>query len=81
MSGPSDERLFAFVEDDMLRRSHHNSVQQLGSRHPRLDQGLEHSPETLHLDQECRRDPRIPRQAIKANLRRGTLGSPHQYAR
>src|SRR6478672_10752318 len=63
------ERLFAFVEDNLLRRSHHNSVQQL-ARHPRLDQGLEHSPEAFHLDQECRRDPRISGAAIEANFRR-----------
>ena len=44
-----------------------------GSRHPRLGQGLEHSPEAFHLDQERRRDPRIPRTAIKTNLRRRTL--------
>ena len=45
-----------------------------GSRHPRLGEGLEHSPETLHLDQDCRRNPRIPRTTIKTNLRRTTLG-------
>src|SRR5664279_4891929 len=44
-----------------------------GSRHPRLGEGLEHPPEAFHLDQERRRDPRVPRTTTKTNFRRGTL--------
>ncbi len=43
------------------------------SRHPFLDQRLEHSPQALPLDQDHRRDPRIPRTPTETNLRRGTL--------
>ncbi len=38
------------------------------------DQGLEHSPETVHLDQVGRSDSRINRQIIATNYGRRTLG-------
>ena len=51
------------------------------SRHPGLDQRLEHPPETLHLDKERRR-PRITRTTIKTNLwRRTPAGRGHEPSR
>jgi hypothetical protein len=45
-----------------------------GERHSRLDHQLERQPETLHLDQERRRDPRTPRLIYSTNPWRRTLG-------
>ncbi len=36
-------------------------------RHPLLGQSLEHQPQTLHLDQDRRTDPRIPRPTYHTN--------------
>ena len=55
------ERWFAYLTDDLLRRSDHRSVQSLGERHPRMGQCLERESETVHLDQDRRTDPRITR--------------------
>ena len=44
------------------------------SRHPRLGQGLERRPQAVHLDQDRRRDPRLPRPLLPTDLRRRTLG-------
>jgi transposase len=45
-----------------------------GSRHPRVGQGLERRPQALHLDQDRRRDPRLPRPLLPTDLWRRTLG-------
>src|SRR5213592_1332911 len=42
-------------------------------RHPRLDRRLEYPPQALHLDQDRRGDPRIPREILPTNFRRMTL--------
>ena len=43
-----------------------------GERHSRLDHHLERQPETLHLDQDRRRDPRTPRLISSTNSWRRT---------
>src|SRR6476661_4091399 len=43
------------------------------SRHHSVDRGVEPEPAAVHLDQECRGDPRVPRPILSANLRRRTL--------
>ena len=55
------ERWFAYLTDDLLRRGDHRSVQALEKRHPRLGHRLEREPETVHLDQDRRADPRLTR--------------------
>ena len=44
-----------------------------GERHSRLDRQLERQPETLHLDQDRRRDPRTTRLISSTNSWRRTL--------
>src|SRR6185295_9715861 len=44
-----------------------------GERHSRLDHQLERQPETLHLDQDRRRDPRTPRLIYSTDPWRRTL--------
>ncbi|GAA1998525.1 transposase [Microbacterium ulmi] len=58
------KRLFAEVTRDLLQRSDHRSVQALEKD---LGQGMEREPEALHLDQDRRPDPRIPRTTIATN--------------
>ena len=38
-------------------------------RHPRLDEGMEHQPQVLRVDQGRRPDPRHPRRLLQANQR------------
>ena len=71
------ERLFAFVTDDLLQRSHHDSVQELEADIRGWVNDWNTHPKTLHLDQERRRDPRITRTATTTNLRRRTLEGNH----
>lgn len=66
------ERLFAEVTRELLQRSDHRSVQAL-EKDLRNCEGLEREPETLHLDQDRRPDPRIPRTTSTTNQRRSTL--------
>ncbi len=61
------ERWFAYLTDELIRRGDHRSVQALENRHPRLGQSLEHRPQTLHLDQDRRTDPRITRTTYRTN--------------
>ena len=58
------ERWFAYLTDDLLRRSDHRTVK-APKRHPRLGRGPEPGPETLRLDQNRRADPQLPRQLLK----------------
>ena len=44
-----------------------------GERRPRMDHRMERRPETIRLDQNRRRDPRLTRQIYRTNFRRGTL--------
>ena len=67
------ERWFAYLTDDLLRRGDHRSVQALEADIRAWVQGLEREPETLHLDQDRRRDPRITRHDIYNEFRRRTL--------
>src|SRR5215212_5296466 len=46
-----------------------------GERRPRVDQELERGPETVHLDQDGRGHPPIPRKIYRENFRRRTLVS------
>ncbi len=46
-----------------------------GERHSRLDHRLERKPQTLHLDQDRRRNPRTTRLISSTNSWRRTLGS------
>jgi len=46
----------------------------ISALHPGLGHRLERQPDTLHLDQDRRTDPRITRTILSTNLRRGTLG-------
>nr|WP_238361642.1 DMT family transporter [Actinopolymorpha pittospori] len=39
-----------------------------------MDQELEHRPETVRLEEDSRRNPRLPRPIYRTNFRRGTLG-------
>jgi transposase-like protein len=43
-----------------------------GSRHPGMGQGLERRPQAVHLDQDSRRNPRLPRPILPTDLRRRT---------
>lgn len=43
------------------------------SRHPSLRQRLEQRPQAIHLDQDSRRDSRLPRPLLPTDLRRRTL--------
>src|SRR5665648_817050 len=45
------------------------------NRHPQLGQSLEQRPAPLHLDQDCRTDPRPPRTTSTTNYRRRTLAT------
>ncbi|MEU0664082.1 Tn3 family transposase [Streptomyces lavendulocolor] len=40
-----------------------------------MGQGLERRPEAVHLDQDSRGDPRLPRPLLPTDLRRRTLGA------
>src|SRR6478752_7653279 len=51
-----------------------------GERHSRLDHQLERQPETLHLDQDRRRDPRTPRLIYSTDPWRRTLAGRGRVA-
>ena len=44
-----------------------------GKRRPRMDHRMEREPQTVRLDQNRRRDPRLTRQIYHTNFRRGSL--------
>jgi len=51
------ERWFAYLTDDLRRRSDHRSVQTSAREgHPRLGRRVEREPEAVHLDQDRRTD-------------------------
>ena len=52
------ERWFAYLTDDLLARGDHRSVQALEADIRAWVEGLEREPQTLHLDQDRRTDPR-----------------------
>jgi hypothetical protein len=43
-------------------------------RRPRLDRAVEHQPRAIRVEEDRRRDPRLPRQISTTNFRRRTLG-------
>src|SRR5688572_13151612 len=45
------------------------------TRHPQLDHPVEREPETVHLDQDRRRDPRTTRIISTTNSRCGTVAA------
>ena len=66
------ERWFALLTDKKLRRGTHRSIQPW-RRTFATGSPLERQPETLHLDQDRRRDPRTPRLISSTNSWRRTL--------
>ena len=66
------ERFFAYVTDDLLRRCDHRSVQALEADIRAWVKAWNDEPETLHLDQDRRPDPRITRTTSTPNHRRRT---------
>src|SRR4249919_3460009 len=67
------ERFFGLITDKLIRRGVHTSVAALQGRHPAMDRHVEREPETLHLDQNRRRNPQLPRKISGAHFRRRTL--------
>jgi transposase len=67
------ERPFAFVQDDLLRRSHHNSVQQLEADVRGWIKDWNTHPKPFIWTKSADEIARILRAAIKANFRRRTL--------
>ena len=67
------ERFFAYVTSDLLQRSDHRSVQALEKDIRGWVKSLEREPETVHLDQDRRPDPRITRTTSTTNNWRRTL--------
>jgi len=57
--------------DDPPRRAQERAGP--GIRHPRLDRALERQSAALHLDQDRRRDPRLPGKIYCEDFRRGIL--------
>ena len=68
------ERLFAYVTADLLQRSDHRSVQALEADLRAWVKAWNDDPQAVHLDQDRRPDPRIPRPTSSTNYRRRTLG-------
>ncbi len=67
------ERWFGLLTDQLLRRGVHKSVAALGKRRPQLDHRMERQPKTVPLDQNRRRNPRLPRRIYGEDFRRATL--------
>jgi transposase len=61
------ERWFAELTRRKLRRSAHRSVTELEADPRQLDQRLEQEPQTIHLDQDRRRDLRDHRRILQTN--------------
>ena len=61
------ERWFAYLTDDLLRRSDHRSVQALEKDIRNWVSGMEREPQTIHLDQDRRADPQLPLTTSKTN--------------
>ncbi len=53
------ERWFAYLTDDLLRRSDHRSVQALEKDIRNWVDGVEREPQAVHLDQDRRADPGV----------------------
>jgi len=67
------ERWFAYLTEDLLRRSDHRSVQALEADIGAWGAGLERQPQAIRLDQVRRGDPRTTRTSSSPNQRRRTL--------
>jgi hypothetical protein len=53
------ERWFGFITDELIRRGNHQSVQVLEADIRAWANGMERRPQTIHLDQTRRTDPRV----------------------
>ena len=71
------ERWFGFLTDQLIRRGVHKSVQALETDIRAWITDWNDRPQALHLDQDRRRDPRLPRTILSTNFRRRTLGCQH----
>jgi hypothetical protein len=67
------ERWFGFITDQLIPPRQPPLRPSPRSRHPRLGQSLERRPQTLHLDQDRRRDPGLDRTTSYTDLRCRTL--------
>ncbi len=67
------ERWFGELTTKKIKRGAHTNVQNLETRHPRLDRPLEREPPALRLGQDRRPDPGLTRPLLRAGLgcRRG----------
>jgi transposase len=61
------ERWFGYLAHQMIRRGTQEHPGP-GSRHPGLGQRLERRPQAVYLDQNSRRDPRLPRPPLPTDL-------------
>ncbi len=69
------ERWFGFLTDQLLRRGVHKSVAALEKDVRDWITAWNDRPETVRLDQDRRRDPRLTRQIYRTNFRWSTLRS------
>ena len=69
------ERWFGFLTDQLIRRGVHKSVATLESDVRGWITALERRPETVPLDQNRRRDPRLTRPIYRTNFRWSTLAT------
>ena len=69
------ERFFGLITDKLIRRGVHTSVQALEADIRAMDQDLEREPAPVHLDQDRRRNPQLPRKIYRTNFGRRTLVS------
>ena len=69
------ERWFGYLTDQLIRRGVHNSVQALEADIRAWIDDWNAQPQAVRLDQDRRRDPRIPRTILSTNLRRRTLAA------
>ena len=67
------ERWFGLLTDQLLRRGVHKSVAALENDVRDWITDMERRPKTVPLDQNRRRDPRLPRQIYGTDFRRDTL--------
>ena len=66
--GPVNRAVVRGADQQMAAPRHPPLHPTTRNGHPGLDRQLEHQPPTLHLAQDRRRDPRNPRQLLRADL-------------
>ena len=67
------ERWFGFLADQMIRRGAHKNVRALEADIRTWVKNWNEDPKPVHLDQDSRGDPRLPRPLLPTDLRRRTL--------